>query len=148
MSDLGNSMKVVLADTFMMYMAAHKYHFNVEGRDFYQYHTLFQNIYDELWKSLDDIAEHIRSLDEYVPYSVGRFQELSKIEDDGKIPTAKAMVERLLEMNDQVTASLKDAVEKAKLANDEAMINFLGGRLEAHNKHGWFLRATTKTNRE
>lgn len=148
MSDLGNSTKVVLADTFAMYMAAHKYHFNVEGSNFHQYHALFGTIYNELWSSVDDIAEHIRALDEYVPFNFGRLQELTNIEDDKSIPTAKAMVEKLLGMNDQVIASLKDAVEKAKVANDEGMINFLGGRLEAHTKHGWFLRATTKTNRE
>jgi starvation-inducible DNA-binding protein len=148
MNDLAKSLKVVLADTFKMYMLTHKYHLNVEGGDFYQYHKLFETIYDELWQSVDAIAEHIRALDEYVPFSFGRFDELSSVEDDVKIPTASVMMERLLSTNDVVLASLRAAVEQAKLANDEGVINFLGGRLEAHTKHGWFLRATTKKSRE
>lgn len=148
MSALGDSMKVVLADTFMMYMSAHKFHLNVEGRDFYQYHSLFQTIYDEVWKALDDIAERIRTLDEYVPFGLDRFNELSSIKEDSRIPTASKMVEALLVSNDAVIKSLNAAVEQAKIANNEAFVNFLGGRLEVHGKHGWFLRSTTKTNRE
>ena len=41
----------------------------------------------------------------------------------------------------------KQALEQAKIANDEGLINFLGERLEVQGKHGWFLRASTKTNR-
>lgn len=148
MSDLGNSLKVVLADTFVMYMMAHKYHFNVEGRDFYEYHTLFQKIYEELWESIDSIAEKIRALDEYVPFNFGLLSEIATVDDDSKIPTSIAMISKLLETNDRVIDSLKKAVEQAKIANDEGVINFLGGRLEAQTKHGWFLRASTKQNRE
>ena len=148
MSDLSNSMKVVLADTFCLYMMTHKNHFNVEGRDFYQYHKLFQKIYEELWESVDSVAEHIRALDEYVPFNFSRLQELTTLQDDSKIPTAEKMVEKLLVANDHVIESVNKAIEQAKLANDEGLVNFLGGRLEAHTKHGWMLRATTKKNRE
>ena len=148
MSDLGNSMKVVLADTFGMYMNTHGFHINVEGRDFYQYHKLFQKIYEELFEAVDGIAEHIRALDEYAPFSYKRFQELTTVEEEVKIPTASAMMDKLSVANDRVIASIDAALEQAKLANDEGLINFLGGRREAHTKTGWMLRATTKTNRE
>ena len=147
MSDLGNSLKVVLADTFSMYMQAHKYHFNVEGPDFLQYHDLFGKIYQDLWTSVDMTAEHIRALDEYVPFNFARLLELTTVEDDNKIPTAMGMIDRLLDTNNLVIESLKKSVEQAKIANDEAVINYLGERLDAHSKHGWFLRSSTKKNR-
>lgn len=148
MSDLGNSLKIVLADTFGMYLITHGFHWNVEGRNFYQYHELFQKIYEELWESVDAIAEHIRALDEYAPASYTRFKELSTIEEEVKIPTAEKMVEKLLVANDHVIEGINKAIEQAKLAHDEGVVNFLGGRLEAHTKHGWMLRSTTKKNRE
>ena len=148
MSDLGNSMKVVLADTFGLYLNTHGFHWNVEGRDFFQYHKLFQKIYEELWEATDSIAEHIRALDEYAPASYTRFKELTTIEEEVKIPTAEKMVEKLLVANDHVIETVNKAIEQAKLANDEGLVNFLGGRLEAHTKHAWMLRATTKRNRE
>lgn len=148
MSELGNSMKVILANTFTMYMQVHNCHFNVEGRDFYEMHKLFQKIYEELWESVDDIAEHIRALDEYVPFSYTRFKELTTVEDIVRIPTASDMLSLLMNANEQCIESIKKGLEAAKLADDEAIVNFLGGRKEAHDKHGWMLRASTKKNRE
>ena len=148
MSDLGQSMKVVLADTFGMMLNSLNFHWNVEGRDFFQYHGLFQQIYEELFDAIDTVAEHIRALDEYAPASYTRYKELTTVDEEIKIPTASAMVERLLLTNDRVLESIAKALEQAKLANDEGLVNFLGGRREAHTKHGWMLRATTKKNRE
>ena len=147
MSDLGNSMKVVLADTFGMFLKTWNFHWNIEGPNFSEYHKLFGDIYEELFGAVDAVAEQIRSLDEYSPGSYARFKELTTVEDEVKIPTATVMIEKLLATNDQVIDSLNKAMEQAKIANNEGIINFLGGRLEIHGKHGWFLRATSKRNR-
>ena len=141
-------MKVVLADTMGMFITTWGFHWNCEGRDFYELHKMFGKIYEELFEAVDEIAEHIRSLDEYSPGSYKRFQELQTLDEETKIPTASGMVQRLLDINSKVIASLEKAMEQAKIANDGGMENFLGGRLETHAKHGWFLRATSKTNRE
>lgn len=147
MSDLGNSMKVVLADTFGMFLKTWNFHWNIEGPNMPEYHKLFGGIYEELFGAVDAVAEQIRSLDEYSPGSYARFKELTTVEDEVKIPTATVMIEKLLATNDQVIDSLNKAMEQAKIANNEGIINFLGGRLEIHGKHGWFLRATSKRNR-
>jgi DNA-binding ferritin-like protein len=39
---------------------------------------------------------------------------------------------------------LNEALDAAKNANQEGIVNFLGGRVEAHAKHRWMLRATAK----
>ena len=78
--------KTVMADTFKFYILAHNYHWNVEGPDFSQYHSLFGDIYNEVWTALDTIAEEIRAMNAFVPGSCGRFSELSDIEDEREIP--------------------------------------------------------------
>ena len=59
--------KKVLADTFVMYMKAHSYHWNVIGPDFPQLHDFFGNLYEELHGAIDPLAEHIRALDAFAP---------------------------------------------------------------------------------
>ena len=147
MSELGNSLKMALADTFSMFLKTWNFHWNCEGPSFPEYHKLFGDIYEELFAGVDGLAEQIRSIDEYSPGSYSRFKELTNVEDEVKIPTASVMIEKLLATNDQVIDSLNKAIEQAKIANNEGLINFLGGRLEIHAKHGWFLRATSKRNR-
>lgn len=147
MSDLGNSLKVALADTFVLMTKTLGYHWNVEGPNFKEYHELFGMIYEDLWSAVDPLAEKIRTLDEYAPGSLKRFSELTTLEEDAKIPTAAVMMERLYAANEQVIESVQSALEQAQLAKDEGIVNFLGERLESHTKWRWFLKATAKRDR-
>ena len=51
-SDLVRSMHVVLANTFSMYLLAHKYHWNVEGPFFSSYHDFLENYMNRYLKKL------------------------------------------------------------------------------------------------
>ena len=44
---------MVLANTFCMYLLAQKYHWNVEGPNFSQYHALFGDLYEQLFEEID-----------------------------------------------------------------------------------------------
>jgi starvation-inducible DNA-binding protein len=146
-SDLGNSLKTLLANNVVFMFKAQSYHWNAEGPHFAELHRLFGKIYEDMIDTIDRTAEHIRALDEYCPGSLKRFGELATIEEDTKIPTASVMVTRLLSANQQMIDTLGNALSKAKIANNEGVINFLGERLESHAKWGWMLRATSKKDR-
>lgn len=141
---LADSLKVVLADTFAFYLKAHNYHWNVEGENFNDYHAFFATLYNEAWLATDLVAEHIRTLDEYVPGSFGRFYQLATISDETNIPTAINMVRKLEEDNKKVLASLAAAHEQAEKANKIGIVNFIEERIDIHEKHGWMLRAIAK----
>lgn len=141
---LADSLKIVLADTFAFYLKAHNYHWNVEGENFNDYHAFFTTLYNETWGAVDLIAEHIRTLDEYVPGSFGRFYQLSTISDEVNIPTAINMARKLEEDNKKVLASLVFAHKEAEKLNKIGITNFLEERIDIHEKHGWQLRAICK----
>jgi starvation-inducible DNA-binding protein len=144
MNDLVQQMKVTLASTFAMYLKAHHFHWNVEGPNFNDYHEFFGKIYAELWGAVDEIAEQIRSLDAYSPGSLGRFSQLSKVDDQINVPAAKAMISELLNDNDIVISELNKAFRMANDADKQGLADFLANRIDVHSKHGWMLRATSK----
>lgn len=137
-------MKKVLADTFAMYLKAHNYHWNVEGPDFAQYHTFFGNLYEELFDAVDTAAEQIRALDAYAPGSFSRFKELTDIEDEISVPSCVMMAQRLSDDNEIVLASLNMAFKLAEQFDKQGLMDFLAGRIDIHNKHGWMLRSIAK----
>lgn len=141
---LADDMKVALADTFAFYLKTHNYHWNVEGPNFSEYHAFLNGLYDEVWLAVDAIAEHIRTLDTYVPGSFSRFKELSSIEDELKIPNAATMMSRLEADNKKLIASLTKAQKAAEEAGKVGIANFFQDRIDIHEKHGWMLRAFTK----
>ena len=144
METLQEIMKKVLADTFAMYLKSHNYHWNVEGQNFPQYHEFFGNLYEELHGAVDPIAEEIRSLDTYAPGSFTRFMELTDIEDEVAVPAGVEMARRLMTDNERVLATLNIAFKLADQLDKQGLADFLAGRIDAHNKHGWMLRSITK----
>lgn len=142
MEDLYNALKIVLADTFAMYFKTHSYHWNVIGPNFSEYHNFFGTLYEELHGAVDPIAEHIRAVDSFAPSSLARLKELTRIQEADTIPAANRMFQILLNDNNIVLDSLKQAYDLAEKHGELGLANFLQDRMDIHAKHGWMLRAT------
>lgn len=144
MDDLIEQMKVVLADTFAMYLKAHMFHWNVTGTNFPQLHDFFGDLYGELHGAVDPIAEQIRTLDAYAPGSFKRYMDLATVEDETGIPDALSMVSRLQRDNEKVIASLRKAFKLAEANDVPGLANFLQDRIDIHWKHNWMMKAILK----
>ena len=144
---LADSLKTLLATEFAYYLKAHAFHWNVEGSDFYQYHTFFQAIYEDAYSAVDPTAEYIRALGEYTPGSMERFLELSIIPGQTKIPRARLMIEELLANSGQMIELLDQCFAEATQENKQDIANFIAERLSQTNKFAWQLRSSLKDNR-
>jgi starvation-inducible DNA-binding protein len=144
METLQELMKKALADTYAMYLKTQNYHWNVEGFNFAQYHEFFGSIYAELGDAIDPMAEEIRTLDTYAPASFTRFLELTDIEDEMTVPDASEMCRRLLVDNTKVLNTLDYCFKMAETLNKQGLVDFIAGRIDAHEKHGWMLRSSLK----
>lgn len=142
MEELHNALKIVLADTFTMYMKAHSFHWNVIGPNFPQYHDFFGDLYEELHGAVDLTAEQIRAVNSFAPSSLARIKELTRIEESDTIPTAERMFQILINDNNIVLDALKQAYDLAEKEDELGLANFLQDRMDVHKKHGWMLRAT------
>lgn len=141
---LQQALKKCLADSFAFSLKTQFFHWNVVGQDFYQYHELFGKIYEEVQAASDTIAELIRQLDEVAPGSLGRFKELTTINDADSVPDIKSMVNVLEQDNRIVLASLLTAYKIAEEMGELGISNEIQDRISAHEKHGWFLRVSMK----
>ena len=139
-----DELKKVHADAFTYYLKAHFYHWNVEGPNFPQYHDFLQNLYQEVFASVDTLAELIRTLDSYAPGTLTRLKELTSIEETDDVPNARTMMTRLLQENNILRASLLTAYTTADTTGEVGISNFLQDRIQAHEKHAWMLRSILK----
>jgi starvation-inducible DNA-binding protein len=144
MEDLQKAAKIAFASEFTFYLKAHFFHWNVEGINFQELHALFGTIYEEVYSSIDDFAEKIRSLGAYAPGSNSRFNVLSQIDDETSVVPPEQMVAELLQDSDNMVKVLKRVYDIAEAAGEHGFSNFLAERMDAHRKHSWQLRATAK----
>jgi starvation-inducible DNA-binding protein len=144
---LSDNLKILLASQFAYYLKAQYFHWNVEGPDFAQLHEFFQNIYEDAYSAVDPLAEYIRSLEEYAPGSLERFQELTQIPGQTKVPRARLMIEELLADSQTMVDILNTVFANATEENKQDIANFMAERLSQQNKYMWQLRSFLKDQR-
>jgi len=145
MDELQKAAKVAFASTFSFYLKAHNFHWNITGPDFLEYHELFGKIYEEVYASIDDFAEKIRSLDTFVPASLDRFSMLTLIDDETDILDQNSMLTELYQDNQKMVKLLKMVYDVAEQFGENGFSNFLAERMDAHRKHGWMLKSSMQS---
>jgi len=138
---IAKGLSEVLADSYLLYLKTHNYHWNVTGELFHQLHEQFEEQYTELAEAIDVIAERIRAIGFRAPGSFKEFNEITSITEDTDQPKAKEMVKRLAKANEQVIRTAREALKPANEAEDEATIDLLTERLTVHSKTAWMLRS-------
>ena len=140
-------LKTLLGSQFAYYVKAHGFHWNIESPDFYQYHKFLQKVYEDAYEAVDTIAEFIRTLDEYAPGSLSRYHELSRIQDQTKVPRAHLMIEELLSDSHIMINLLNECFDEATKENKQDIANFIAERLTQTNKFIWMLNSFLKETR-
>tara|TARA_R110000868_G_scaffold50628_5_gene161551 strand:- start:2276 stop:2704 length:429 start_codon:yes stop_codon:yes gene_type:complete len=139
-----DELKKAQADVFTFYLKAHFYHWNIEGINFPQYHDFLQNLYTDVFGSVDTIAELVRTLDSYAPGTLSMYKSLTSIEESDDVPDARTMILNLFQENMKVRASLMQAYDTADKTGEIGVANFLQDRIQAHEKHSWMMRSILK----
>lgn len=138
---ISDALSRVLADSYMLYLKTHNFHWNVTGPMFQTLHTMFQEQYTELWNALDDIAERIRALGYFAPGTYKRYADLSTIREEPDVPAAQEMIRQLVEGQEAVARTARAAFRIADDADDQPTAGMLATRMEVHEKNAWMLRA-------
>ena len=144
MEELIKTSKVAFASEYAFMVKAQFFHWNVEGPNFPQYHTLLDTIYSEVQDKLDAFAENIRKIGGWTPASFSRFSMLSQIEDETQIMPAEAMLAELNQDSEKMIQMFQVVYMLAEQNKEFGLANFYAERQDAHAKHCWMLRSTLK----
>lgn len=140
-SNIAGGLSNLLADSYMLYLKTHNYHWNVTGELFHSLHEQFEEQYTELAGAIDEIAERIRALGFRAPGSFREFIDLTSIEEDTDQPDALEMVRRLALDNETLLRTARASLPACENAGDEASIDLITERLKVHSKTAWMLRS-------
>jgi starvation-inducible DNA-binding protein len=138
---IAEALSQTLADSYLLYLKTHNFHWNVTGPMFQPLHSIFEEQYTELWNALDDIAERIRALGHFAPGTYARYAELSSIKEEPTVPDWKEMLRQLVDGQETVIRTARNAFRIADEANDQPSAGMLSDRMEIHEKNAWMLRS-------
>ena len=139
--DTIEGLSALLADTYVLYVLTQGFHWNVTGPDFPQLHAMFEEQYIDLREAADEIAERIRALGATSPGTLTEFLAKANLKET-PAPTAKDMVEVLVDGHETIAREHRALVATADDAADVATSGLVADRITVHEKTAWMLRAT------
>jgi len=135
----------LLADTYVLYLKTHNFHWNVEGPMFQTLHQMFMEQYTETWNAVDLVAERIRSLGHYAPGTYKEYLGLASIKETPGVPKAEQMVKALIAGQEAVVKTARSVLPVAERADDQPTLDLLTQRMQVHEKNAWMLRSLLKS---
>lgn len=132
----------ILSNSAVLYTKTRKFHWNVSGESFMELHKLFEVQYDQLEKTIDEVAERINKLGSPTIGTMKEFLDLATIrENPGAYPNQKEMLKELLQDNETIIKSIRKNIEECdKKYNDAGTADFLTGLMTSHETIAWTLR--------
>lgn len=130
----------LLADTYVLYLKTHNFHWNVSGPMFRTLHLMFEEQYTELAGAVDSIAERIRALGFPAPGTYSVYAQLSSIPEPEGVPGAEQMIQQLVEGQEAVVRTARALFPQLERVSDEPTADLLTQRMQVHEKAAWMLR--------
>lgn len=137
-----NHLNGILADHLVLEQKLRHYHWNVTGPQFFALHAKFEEMYNQVAGSVDEVAERILTVGGEPVRTLAGALQLATIVEDGEKPGALEMVENLrgdlAGLRDRAAA----AIGAAEAAGDRGTVNLLDGLCDELEKTVWMLHAT------
>lgn len=139
--DVSKELNTLLSSYHVYYQTLRKFHWHVEGHNFFDMHELFETMYNDAKVKIDEIAERILTL-RYRPIGdMSVYLENSQIQEARTGLSDEEMIEKILDDHARIIECMRRTLEVADKANDEGTIDLIGGYLADIEKRSWMLDA-------
>jgi starvation-inducible DNA-binding protein len=134
----------LLADSTVFYQKLRHYHWNVEGRKFFELHAKFEELYTRWADQIDEIAERVLMVEGVPLHTLSSMLKAARLHEDESIPPAAEMVDNILADMDALHSVSGQVVEAAEKAGDRGTANLMDDLRDAMEKDMWMLRTWKK----
>ena len=140
-------LNVLLAEYHLYYQKLRNFHWNVMGKNFFDLHVKFEELYEDAKTKVDDIAERILTLRFQPTSNLSDYLEISVIKESPSNLSDSDMIKTLLNDHGILLKQLRKVSESAEKGGDEGTVDLVGGFIRELEKTSWMLDAwKMKTN--
>ncbi|MDT0689788.1 Dps family protein [Salegentibacter sp. F188] len=134
-------LNVLLADYHLYYQKLRNFHWNVIGKNFFDLHEKFEELYDDAKLKVDELAERILTLRHQPTSNLSEYLKLSNIKESESQLTDYDMIKILLEDHRILLNQMRQVIEVAEAGGDEGTIDLIGAYIRELEKTSWMLDA-------
>lgn len=141
MEEIINNLNIFLSDLNVFYRKLQNYHWNIKGKDFFTVHAKLEEYYNEINGLIDEVAEHILSINGEPLGTLKDYLNYTKIKEaeNKKIDSTSIFTE----ITKDYSSLLNDAINIKKLADMNSEIKtsaLMDEIIESYTKKLWILK--------
>ena len=137
---VAHALNGLVADAFALYVKTKNFHWHMSGPHFRDYHLMLDEHGDQIFASIDPLAERVRKLGQRTLHSIGHIAQRKSIADNDAdfVPPAMMLTE-LLNDNKAMAANMRAAHEVCDDAKDVASASLIEVYIDETERRTWFL---------
>lgn len=141
---LAEKLNVLLSDYSIFYQNVRGYHWNIKGDKFFELHQKFQELYEDLFVKIDDVAERIKILGHNPEHRYSFYKKLAKVEESKEVADGVRAVNEILESLQVIITLQRELLHLASDTNDEGTNALMSDYIREQEKLIWMYTAYLK----
>ncbi|MCM8570517.1 DNA starvation/stationary phase protection protein [Gramella jeungdoensis] len=134
-------LNVLLADYHLYYQKLRNFHWNIIGKNFFDLHEKFEELYEDAKIKVDEIAERILTLRFQPTSNLSEYLKDSNLKESPSDISDSKMIGILLEDHSLILKQMRKVIKTADEAGDEGTIDLIGAYIREMEKTSWMLDA-------
>ncbi len=139
--DLAAQLNNLLSNYQIQYMNARGFHWNIKGKNFFELHLKFEEIYDQLLLKVDELAERILTIGGQPLHAFSDYLERAQIQEAKNITDGSEAVTTLLYGFTLLLKQQREILGVASDAEDEGTAALMSDYIKEQEKLVWMLKA-------
>lgn len=141
---IAEKLNALLANYQVYYQNLRGFHWNIQGRDFFELHVKFEELYNDTAIKIDEVAERILTIDAVPMHSFTDYLNAATLSPITGVtqgePAVQAVVDNLSTIVEQQKELRRSAEDNDDLATADMMATFI----EEQEKTLWMYKAWLK----
>jgi len=138
-SDIIEQINLLIASSHVHYQKLRNFHWNVTGRDFFDLHEKFEELYNFTKINIDDLAERVRVFGAVPMATLSEYLRVSKVSEPAELLTPEAMVDEVLTDFEILLSQMINVLETANDLGDVSTTDLVNKMVKKTEKYYWML---------
>jgi len=135
--ELSSILNDLLANYTVFYQNVRGYHWNVKGDKFFELHLKFEELYDDLFLKIDEIAERILTLGSTPDHRSSKYLEAALIKETSEVNDGKMAVENIVSSFQELLLKQRTILTLSADINDEGTNSMMSDYIREQEKLVW-----------
>ncbi len=139
--ELSAKLNELLANYSIFYQNTRGYHWNIRGEKFFELHLKFEELYNDLFLKIDEVAERILTLGDTPGHRYSDYKKVSGITESSQVSDGIKAVAEIIKSFKIIISIQRELLSLSEKADDEGTNALMSDYIRAQEKLVWMYSA-------